>query len=82
MSAEFHISGIIKLYGRPLSLYYGLSPENTTSPANMKIKCMPATNSLCCIISGDMSIGRIKNTIDDILKTATLITNINTEMDG
>ena len=80
MPTEFQVSGVIKLYGPPVSLYYGLSPENAVAPANMHVECMATEDSVICSIFGNMTIGRAKNTIDDILKTAVLINNIHTKI--
>ncbi len=63
----------------PKILEFAIAPENKTMPDGNVITVVNKA-SVDTIISGEMSIGRLMNTVDDILKTAILAKNVDNEI--
>ncbi len=63
----------------PKILELAIAPENKTMPDGNVITVVNKA-SVDTIISGEMSIGRLMNTVDDILKTAILAKNVDNEI--
>lgn len=73
----YKISAIIILAGEIdlKTLYFAISPENDTI-TDGTISTRIDKNTVVTELKGKMSIGRMINTIDDVLKTAILANNI------
>ncbi len=67
---KFQCDVTIEISGEPDSLFLAVEPENKTVPKNMQIVAKQTETGIVCEIKGEMGIGTLKNTIDDILKAA------------
>lgn len=59
----------------PKILLAAISPENATMPEG-KIYSKIVGNGVETVLSGNLTIGRLMNTIDDVIKTAILAKNV------
>ncbi len=69
---KFPIEAIVSISGTPKTLYTTISPENKTMPEGAKIDTSLNDTGIVLKIQGKMTLGRLKYTIDDILKSAIL----------
>ncbi len=77
VNLKFQISATITLSGQidPKVLNATITPENITMPTG-EIRTEIINNTIKFTIVGNMSIGRLIYTIDDILNTAILTRNV------
>ena len=78
---DYQMTCSISIKNKPDLFANLLSPENSLFTSG-KITSLIEDNTLILTIKGKISIGTMKYTIDDILKTAVLISKINSVVEG
>ncbi|RMG40084.1 MAG: hypothetical protein D6732_03430 [Methanobacteriota archaeon] len=73
---EFKCRAEINLRGDPKTLDIAISPENATMPGNATCTTIIEKEGIKVEIKGKMTLGRLKYTVDDVLKAAALAQNI------
>jgi len=76
------MSTILKLQGDPEVMYQAINIENHTFPAPGRIHNDTTKNGICVEITGTMSVGRMKYTVDEILLSTILASKISEVVDS
>ncbi len=73
---EFECHAVIHVKGDPRTLDVAISPENATMPGDATCTTSIKKEGVEVEITGKMTLGRLKYTVDDVLKAASLAINI------
>lgn len=77
---EFNCKAIISLEGDPKTLDIAISPENATMPGDATCRTELKQDGVTVTVEGRMTLGRLKHTVDDVLKAASLAISIEEEL--